>query len=250
MTESMVSDTAAGTSNYYLLAQSSQSSNPALILWFFDSLGGVLFQQLNGSGNTIFDMGYVHSSVVSWYQTTNAALTSQYGSAIPSLAFVHIPVYAMTAFQEQVRVNPNTQPGINDDNPGLCQGIDSSGDYTGADIPFMQALVNTENLMAVFSGHDHGDDWCFKWDMDLSINGAAMNGNGKNFCFSRHTGYGGYGRRMRGSRQIVLTEGQFPESLETWNRLEDGSVVGSIVLNSTYGSDSYVVVPDTDSNKR
>lgn len=85
--------------------------------------------------------------------------------------------------------------------------------------------------------------------MDLSINGASMNVNGKYFCCSRHTGHGGYRRWTRGSRQIVLTERQFPEPLKTWNILEDGSIVGSIVLNSTYGNDNYPVVPDTNSNK-
>lgn len=249
MTKSEVSDSAAGTSNYYLpVYPSDGGSTPSLILWFFDSLGGVLFQELDSSGNTIGDMGCVHDSVVFWFQSTSVSLQSQYGSAIPSLAFVHIPVYASNAFQTQIGVDPNKNPGINDDNPCAIQGIDSNGDYTGADIPFMQALVNTENLMAVFSGHDHGDDWCFKWDMDLSVNGNAMNGNGKVFCFSRHTGYGGYGHWTRGSRQLRLTEGQFPGNVETWMRLEDGSTVSDVMLNSTFGSDAYPAVPDTDSN--
>ena len=77
---------------------------------------------------------------------------------IPSLVFVHIPVYAMAAFQI-AGVNANKEPGINDDNPLAPQGI-TNGVYTGGDIPFMSALLDTPKVLAVFSGHDHGDDWC------------------------------------------------------------------------------------------
>jgi len=71
----------------------------------------------------------------------------------------------MAAFQIQ-GVNANREPGINDDNPleqqsytegqGSVSGVYS---YSGQDIPFMSALLNTTGLVAVFSGHDHGDDW-------------------------------------------------------------------------------------------
>jgi hypothetical protein len=77
---------------------------------------------------------------------------------IPSLVFVHIPIYAMAAFQN-AGVNKNKEPGINDDNPLAPQGI-INGTYTGDDILFMSALLNTSKVIAVFSGHDHGDDWC------------------------------------------------------------------------------------------
>ena len=72
----------------------------------------------------------------------------------------------MFAFQQQ-GVDPRQEPGINDDNPLAQQGVtcteDSTGasvcNYTGDDVPFMSALINTPELMAIFSGHDHGDDW-------------------------------------------------------------------------------------------
>jgi hypothetical protein len=100
--------------------------------------------------------------VAEWFKDTNKFLADFYGQIIPSLAFVHIPVEAMAAFQT-TGVNANQEPGINDDNPLAQQGqvTTSDGDtyYDGADIPFMQALVSTAGLMATFSGHDHGDDW-------------------------------------------------------------------------------------------
>jgi hypothetical protein len=97
------------------------------------------------------------SQAVRWLRRTNKELKLRYNRVFPSLAFVHIPVYATAAFQ-QVGVDPERQPGINDDNPLAMQGLDGDK-YTEADIPFMTALLETEGLKAVFSGHDHGDDW-------------------------------------------------------------------------------------------
>jgi hypothetical protein len=133
-------------------------------------------------------------------------------------------------------VDSNKEPGINDDNPLAPQGIDGDT-YTGGDIPFMTALLETNGLMAVFSGHDHGDDWCGKWDRKLP--NMTLTGTGIFLCFGRHTGYGGYGTWTRGSRQILLDEKNLFRSIETWIRLETGNVSGHVTLNSTYGQDRY-----------
>jgi hypothetical protein len=64
-------------------------------------------------------------------------------------------VQATRAFQKTV-LTPANEPGLNDEALGFqadCDGIDC---WTHADVPFMKALVETEGLMAVFSGHDHG----------------------------------------------------------------------------------------------
>lgn len=103
----------------------------------------------------------------------------------------------------------------------------------------MQALLDTEGLVAVFSGHDHGNDWCFKWNGILS--GMTLAGNGLDLCFGRHTGYGGYGSWTRGSRQVLVSLAKLGTP-ETWTRLEDGSVTGAVVLNSTFGTDDYPAV--------
>jgi hypothetical protein len=55
--------------------------------------------------------------------------------------------------------------------------------------------------------------------------------------------FAGYGSWVRGSRQILLREPSLLQKLETWIRLEDGSISGNVVLNETYGtSDKYPVV--------
>ncbi|PYI27716.1 Metallo-dependent phosphatase [Aspergillus indologenus CBS 114.80] len=251
LTQSMVTGKLAGVSNYYLPVYPSNSSTttPALIIWFFDSRGGNYFQELE-NGSEVPQPCWVDESVVEWFTQTNADLTEQYGKVIPSIAFYHIPVNAMLAFQNQ-GVDAHSEPGINADVP-LDQQGEASGQgevsgtvfsYSGQDIPFMEALLNTEGLLATFSGHDHGDDWCFKWDSQLP--GMNLTGNGLNLCFGRHTGYGGYGSWTRGSRQILLDETTLATEIATWIRLEDGSVSGQVSLNSTYGEDRYPAVATT-----
>nr|POE63308.1 putative inactive purple acid phosphatase 16 [Quercus suber] len=224
----------AGVSNYYLPVYPSNGELcPELILWFFDSRGGNYYQQLNASGNTVGQPDWVDQSVVDWFEQSKAELKAKYNKTIPSLAFVHIPTYASTALQTEAGVDPTRQPGINDDYPlapqaqGWCSDgrDDGSCAYGGQDVPFMQAITSTPGLMAVFSGHDHGDTWCYKWDTLLP--GMSVAGNGVNLCFGQHSGYGGYGNWIRGSRQVLITEDLLKEhAIDTWIRLEDGDVVG------------------------
>lgn len=241
-TKNMVSSSDAGVSNYYLPVCGNDSAVPEFLLWFFDSRGGNYFQQSSSSSKSVPQPNWVAQSVVDWFTETRSALEKEHNRVVPSVAFVHIPVNAMAAFQAQ-GVDTHREPGINDDNPLAQQGSASGqGDvsgavftYNGQDIPFMQALLDTKGLKAVFSGHDHGDDWCFRWDSKLK--GMNLTGNGLDLCFDRRSGYGGYGSWTRGSRQVVLRKGK--DDVQTWVRLEDGSISGKVTLNGTYGQDSY-----------
>ncbi|KAF1346429.1 hypothetical protein EJ07DRAFT_169873 [Lizonia empirigonia] len=195
-----------GTSNYYIPVYASKGGgNPELsmMLWFFDSKGGRRFSE-----------NWVGDKVTSWFRLTRDAVHQQQGRDIPNGG-----------------LDPATAPGLNEELIGhqgdVCDS-DNKCDYTSADSIFMKALVETKGLMGVFSGHDHGVDWCMKWSKDLPNNSPA-NGNGLNVCFNRHSGYGGYSDWARGGRQIVVEEAQ----------LEDGSVSGQVTLNSTYGTDKY-----------
>ncbi|KAL7803922.1 Metallo-dependent phosphatase-like protein [Trichoderma afarasin] len=246
LTKKMVQDKNAGVSNYYLevMSNNKRDSTPAMILWFFDSRGGNYYQEEEADGSDVARPNWVDQSVVDWFISTRAQLTKRYKKNLPSYAFVHIPVGAMYSFQQEKGVDENKEPGINADNPLSQQGVQSplynattSFEYTGQDKAFMKALLDTENLMGVFSGHDHGDDWCFKWNKDLKF--LDLTGNGLVFCFGRHTGYGGYGSWTRGSRQVLVDIKDLGKSTKTWTRLEDGTAVGAVTLNSTFGKDVY-----------
>lgn len=174
-TRSMVPGPDAGVTNYYLpvypanctlSAAATPPCSPELILWFFDSRGGHRYQEVDAEGNPVGLQNWVDTSVVNWFQQTNAELVSLNGNrVIPSLAFVHIPANASQALQTKAGVDPSRQPGINDDYPLAAQGQgwcadgttnDGTCDYGAQDVPFMQAITTTKGLMAVFSGHDHG----------------------------------------------------------------------------------------------
>ncbi len=67
--------------------------------------------------------------------------------------------------------------------------------------------------------------------------------NNAHICFGRHTGYGGYSDWKRGGRHIVIDEDKLgQDTLDTYIRLEDGSISGRVTLNSTYGTDRYPAV--------
>lgn len=269
-TQQMVYGRDAGVSNYYLPVYGSDCENidavaagdedacaPELLLWFFDSRGGFRYQEWDEEGKQIGHPNWVDFSVVQWFQQTNAALVARYQRVIPSLAFTHIPTQASHALQVQSPPHPNYQPGINDDSPlaqqaqGWCPDGTNDGtcSYGGQDVPFMQAITTTPGLVALFSGHDHGDTWCYRWDTLLP--GMTVAGTGMNMCFGQHSGYAGYGNWIRGARQILVseealrhTDEQGRVDVETWIRLESGAAVGSVTLNATYNQDWYPPTPN------
>ncbi|GAB7337708.1 hypothetical protein MBLNU457_g2992t1 [Dothideomycetes sp. NU457] len=260
LTGNAVSAADSGVTNYFLPVYSAGSGNttlPSFILYFFDSRGGDYFQEQDSTnGALVAQPNWVSAPVVSWYRSTMSSFTAaNNGVPIPSIAFVHIPIYAMAAFQAQ-NVSATKEPGINDDNPLATQGEwtanfgSESSNYDGQDAEFMSALVDAaqnHGLRAVFSGHDHGDSWCMPWTANLTaslpnVTDSMRGKDGPKLCFGQHSGYGGYGNWIRGSRQVRIREGE--EGVETWIRYEDGSVNGRVMLNGTYGQDVYPVVPD------
>lgn len=252
----VTTSTSAGVSNYFLPVYPSSctaaSCSPALLLWFFDSRGGHLHQQRDpATGALVGQPDWVDESVVSWFRSTNAALVDAAGGTpIPALAFVHIPTNASLAAQEQ-GIDSRREPGVDDDAPvaqqgqGWCSdGVDNGTcAYGGQDGPFMAAVVGTEGLVALFSGHDHGNTWCYRWEGRLP--GMEVEGKGVNLCFGQHSGYGGYGNWIRGARQVVVSRDEEGEVVvETYVRLESGAVVGAVSLNATYGRDEYPETPN------
>ncbi|KAJ5915135.1 hypothetical protein N7454_011247 [Penicillium verhagenii] len=237
LTQSLVSDSKAGITNYYLPVYShggSESDTPALLLWFFDSKGGREPTNRVSKRDSTVRPDWVDQSVVDWFTQTNSDLKDKYGKVVPSLAFYHIPADAMRSYQDN-GVDSHTAPGINGET--VVQQGSGDGPYTGQDTTFMKALLNTSGLMATFSGHDHENDWCFKWDGKTIA--QDLSGNGINMCYGRHTGYGGYGNAARGGRQILLNEESLADEVETWIRLEDGTISAHVTLNATYGQDQY-----------
>ncbi len=166
---------------------------------------------------------------------------SQYGT-LPSLAFVHIPTLAFVDLQAQTNpeVSGPNYPGLNADVPLAQQGYSNTGSEA---IPFMQALLDTPGLHSIYSGHDHGDSWCGRWpNSTLPGYGVGAGDSHKRpiLCFCKHSGYGGYGVWNRGVRQVRMSFDQNGVmSVETWVRMQAGTIVTAVSLNETYGEDVY-----------
>ncbi|PFH60363.1 hypothetical protein XA68_11065 [Ophiocordyceps unilateralis] len=261
-TKNMVSGRDVGVSNYYLPVYDPGCCEPEcvpeLLLWFFDSRGGFHFQERREDGSRRPQPGWVDTAVVEWFQQAQANLRQRHGRVLPSLAFVHIPTYASLALQTengQNSIDSHHHPGINDDYPLAAQAQgwcpdgrnDASCGYGSQDVPFMKAVAETPGLIGLFSGHDHGNSWCSRWDH--LVPGMTVTGKGLNLCFGQHSGYGGYGNWKRGGRQLRVSRDRLRNAseAETWIRLESGGFVGSVVLNSTYGKDSYPETPNEKS---
>ena len=251
-TNQMVFGRGSGIGNYWLpVYNSDDQSTPELLIWFFDSRGGFYYQEHKSDGSFVEQPSWVEASVATWYQQTNAQLVKQYGKVIPSIAFTHIPVNVFEAFGMQLGVDEHLQPGINDTMPmaqqsyGFCANgtYNSKCDYGGQDIPFMQAIASTEGLLALFSAHEHGNTWCYRWDQKLPT--MTIKGSGVDLCFGQHTGYGGAGNWTRGARQVSIAPNANGKlEIETWIRLETEAVVGHVRLNETYGQDRYPATPN------
>jgi hypothetical protein len=194
--------TSTGPGTFYLpIYQTASSATPSLLLWFFDSRAGKAY----GTGAAVED--WVADAALAWAQQSVQAMRHTWKHLPPSLAFVHIPTNVSRVLQDTIITPANgddssTQdpsapglkfPGLNDDVPLAAQ--DSEGyyheSYEGADRPFVrfleQELGSTKGgdggLIALVSGHDHGDAWCARGPAKADII----------VCFGKHTGYGGYG---------------------------------------------------------
>ncbi|KAK3299575.1 Metallo-dependent phosphatase-like protein [Chaetomium fimeti] len=289
-TTQMVSipDAHTGVSNYYLPVYPadcdpdslSPPCPPKLLLWFFDSRGGFHYQQRDPATGALVPLpNWVDARVVDWFTRTNTDLVSSTTppgtpTPIPALAFVHIPPDASRTLQAR-GIHPHREPGIDDDRPlarqaqGWCadgslpppspsSDEEEEGDceYGGQDAPFLDALASTPGMMALFSGHDHGETWCARWEGLTGEGGegegvgegevrGGSEGDGLNLCFGQRSGYGGYGRWIRGARQVVVSlEGLAERVVETYIRLESGETVGAVTLNATYGQDWYPATPN------
>lgn len=227
-----------GVTNYYLpVAHSSAADDPSAILWFFDSRGGSPYQGGDAAGGGEDIPGWVPPQTASWFLNSHGMLTRKHSRVLPSLAFVHIPTSDYLPAQGSIA--PPLFPGRNVDDPAQTQANDLYAGHPATS--FADALLTVEGLHSVHAGHDHGNDWCAP---------ARDKAGAKPFlCFGRHTGYGGYGKWVRGARILELGFHEMEKAgedswgrgmeVETWLRLEGGEVVGRLGLNQTYGRDEY-----------
>lgn len=190
----------SGVSNYILPVKSADGSRDALILYCLDSHSYSSVKGVGGYDFLKFDQ-------VNWYLKNSTAYTKvNGGKPLPSLAFFHIPLpeYSRAAAAEGAiligaRMEPACVPQLN---TGMFAAMKQSGD-----------------IMGVFAGHDHDNDYVVYWRDILLAYGRYTGGNTV------------YNNIQNGARVIELKEGA--REFKTWIRQKDG-VVNPVDFPATF----------------
>jgi len=210
--DGMFESSGGGKSNYWLKvfdsSEDAKADQPSFLLWFIDTGGGELSEALD-------------ADQLDWLSRESSALEARYGP-LPGALYAHIPL------QEFGQVEPGQQSTS-------CNGVsDDSVTPVQAGMNLFP-LLSKMHISWVFSGHNHGNDWCCRVSLASSTVGNALKQPDIELCYGRHSGYGGYstpGLHLRGARVFELhpgmakrfLRGQASDSgVESWVRLEDGS---------------------------
>ena len=188
--------------DYSLPILSSNGKRTAAVLYCIDThnkpaIGGIGGYQ------------WISHNQITWYRQRSMVYKQKNGGRpVPSLAFLHIPLpefnYATDNTQCPMygsRLEKAYSPSINS---GMFASIKEMGD-----------------IMGVFCGHDHDNDYAVSYFNVLLAHGRFSGGNTE------------YNHLKRGARVIVLKEGK--REFDTWIR----EVGGNVLYRSTYPK-SYV----------
>ncbi len=160
-----------GNSNYILSVASSRGREKAAELYFMDS-----HSSLNSKTMGTYD--WLKAEQIAWYRKQS--------SALPALAFFHIPV---PEYKELVAAKQYI---------GICQEPVCSPDVNTG---MYAAMLEQGNVMGLFTGHDHDNNFIGQ------LRGICL-------AYGQGTGKDTYGHIGQGARVILLYESQ--RKFDTW----------------------------------
>ncbi|KAK7294559.1 hypothetical protein RJT34_17448 [Clitoria ternatea] len=179
---------------------------------------------------TIFGYDWIKPSQQLWFQRTSAKLRKAYISgpkpqkeAAPGLAYFHIPLPEYASFDSSNFTGVKLEP----------DGISSPSVNSG----FFTTLVEAGDVKAVFTGHDHINDFCGK------LTGIQL-------CYGGGFGYHAYGKAgwPRRARVVVASlekteKGSWGDvkSIKTWKRVDDHhltAIDGQVLWSKSFGNRS------------
>lgn len=186
-------DSITGTGNYLLEINGNQKDTPQAILYFIDSNQ---YSQLKDAGVNGYD--YIHRDQIDWYVHSSSQYTVRNNNRpLPSLAFFHIP---LPEYNQAARNENTTLYGIRREK--ACSPELNTGMFA--------AMKEQGDIMGVFVGHDHDNDYAVNWYNILLAYGRFTGGPTE------------YIHIPNGARIIELTEGK--RTIDTYIRLTDGSI--------------------------
>ena len=187
----------SGVTNYTLSVKSTDGKRDAAVLYIFDSNSYSPIKKVKG-----YD--WIKHDQVEWYRQTSKAFTAANdGKPLPALAFFHIPLPEFheaaqneSAYFVGTRKEKASAPEIN---TGLAAAMLEAGD-----------------VMGVFVGHDHVNDYVVDW-------------RGILLGYGRFTGGATVYHDIpegNGARVIELTEDS--RTIKTWIRIKGGKVINEV----------------------
>lgn len=192
--------------DYSLPILSSNGKRTAAVLYCIDThnkpaIGGIGGYQ------------WISHNQITWYRQRSTVYKQKNGGRpVPSLAFLHIPLpefnYATANTQCPMygsRLEKAYSPSINS---GMFASIKEMGD-----------------IMGVFCGHDHDNDYAVSYFNVLLAHGRFSGGNTE------------YNHLTRGARVIVLKEGK--REFDTWIREVGGNVLYRTTYPKSYVKDNW-----------
>ena len=192
--------------DYVLTVKSStDSKKDASLLYCMDSRSYSPIKEVGGYAWFTFDQ-------INWYRQQSAAYTAQNGGQpLPALAFFHIP---LPEYNEAVRNENAILRGTRMEE--ACAPKVNSGMFV--------AMKEAKDVMGVFAGHDHDNDYAVMWKDILLAYGRYTGGNTV------------YNHLPNGARIIVLDEGA--RTFTSWIRQKDG-VVDKFSYPTSYVKDDW-----------
>lgn len=191
----------SGITNFILPVKSKDNQKDAAVLYCLDSHS---YSHLSGIGG--YD--YIKFDQIKWYRDNSTDFTEKNGgSPIPSLAFFHIalPEYNQAASDESAIL-------VGTRKEKACAPQLNSGMFT--------SMKEMGDIMGVFVGHDHDDDYAVYWKGILLAYGRYTGGNTV------------YNNLSNGARVIEMTEGE--KGFKTWIHLKNNEITNTVNYPSDF----------------
>lgn len=188
--------------DYVLALSSSDGTHIASLVYCLDSR---VVTRLPDAGK--YD--WLSFDQVNWYrQQSRAYVEANGGEPLPSVAFFHIP---LPEFAEAANDDKRVLIGTKGEN--VCSPHLNSGFFT--------AVREQGDVMGIFCGHDHDNDFAVAYREVLLAYGRFSGGN----TVYNHI-------KLNGARVIELKEGE--RSFDTWIRLRGGEVIDKVNFPSDF----------------